>query len=429
MTQRTTSPRSATAAPSAPAAPGVSASPGASASLSAAEARRIALAAQGFTNSARLRQRRPFDPALEKLHVLQIDSVNVFARSHYLPVFSRHGAYSHTALDRQLWGSGEFTEYWAHEAAFIPVADRPLFAWRMADYAARNAAKGRTEGLAAAIRRVRDQLAEGEPRFVRELEDGPREQRGPWWDWSDTKHAVELLFAEGEVVSAGREGFQRRYALAKHALPAAALAAPPRAEAQRALVAQAARSLGVGTLADLADYHRLKTAEARVAVQSLAEAGELLPVNVAGWTRASGEPEQAWLHRDAHLPARLAPDALLTPFDPVVWFRPRAERMFNFHYRIEIYTPQEKRKYGYYCLPLMVGGKLAGRIDLKADRPGKTLLVQAAWQEPGAPARTSEVAAGLLASAAAWQGLDEVRVSGVGNLALPQHIALPDGLK
>ncbi len=387
--------------------------------LSAAEARRIALAAQGFSSSARLRQRRPFDPALEALHVLQIDSVNVFSRSHYLPVFSRHGAYSHAALDRHLWEGSEYTEYWAHEAAFLPVADRPLFGWRMADFRDRFAANGRAAQLAPEIARLRRLLADGQPRFVRELEEGPREKRGPWWDWSDTKQAVEVMFAEGEVVSAGREGFQRRYTLAEHALPAAALAEVPRAEAQRQLISRAARSLGVGTLADLADYHRLKAAPARAAVRALEESGELVPVQVAGWRRASGAVEPAWRHRDARLPSRLAPDALLTPFDPVVWFRPRAERMFDFHYRIEIYTPKEQRQFGYYCLPLMVAGKLAGRIDLKADREARVLLVQAAWREPGAPGRTSEVATALLARAAAWQGLDEVRVSGVGNLPLP----------
>lgn len=379
----------------------------------------MALAAQGFAGTARLRKRRPFDPALEALHVLQIDSVNVFSRSHYLPVFSRHGAYSHAALDRHLWEGSDYTEYWAHEAAFLPVADRPLFGWRMADFRERFAANGRAAKFAPEIARLRALLADGQPRFVRELEEGPREKRGPWWDWSDTKQAVEVMFAEGEVVSAGREGFQRRYTLAEHALPAAALADVPRAEAQRELISRAARSLGVGTLADLADYHRLKAAPARAAVRALEESGELVPVQVAGWRRASGAVEPAWRHRDARLPSRLAPDALLTPFDPVVWFRPRAERMFDFHYRIEIYTPKEQRQFGYYCLPLMVAGKLAGRIDLKADREARVLLVQAAWREPGAPAHTGEVATALLAQAAAWQGLEEVRVTGVGNLPLP----------
>ena len=385
--------------------------------LSQAEARRIALAAQGFSSSARIRQRRPFDPALERLHVLQIDSVNVFARSHYMPVFSRHGGYDQERLDRHLWSSGEFTEYWAHEAAFIRVEDRPLFAWRMHDYRQRYAE--RIDQLAPAMQRVREQLTEHGPQFVRDLETGPREKRGPWWDWSDTKRAVEMLFAVGEVVTAGRERFERRYAIAEQVLPKVALRTVDRETAQRALIEQAARSLGVGTLADLADYHRLKTGQARLAVHTLEEEGVLVPVRVSGWAGANGKPLQAWMHRDATLPSRLAPDALLTPFDPVVWFRTRAERMFDFHYRIEIYTPKEKRQYGYYCLPLMVGGTLAGRIDLKADRANRELLVQAAWQEPGEPSRTAEVAQTLLSSAASWQGLERVRVSGAGNLPLP----------
>ncbi|RGE21599.1 winged helix-turn-helix domain-containing protein [Leucobacter sp. wl10] len=395
-------------------------------SLSAAEARRVSLAAQGFANAPRLRRRRPFDSALGALHVLQIDSVNVFARSHYLPVFSRHGDYDPSALDRHLWGSGEFTEYWAHEAAFVPVRDRALFGWRMDEYRERHLRDGRAAALAETAGRVRRRLADEGPRFVRELEQGPRGGRGPWWDWSDTKRAVEMLFAWGEVATTGREGFQRRYALAEQALPAEALGPVPRADAQRILVERAARALGVATLADLADYHRLRTADARVAARALEECGALLPVRVAGWTNGAGRPEPAWLHRDARVPSRLAPDALLTPFDPVVWFRPRAERMFDFHYRIEIYTPKEQRRFGYYCLPLMVGGRLAGRIDLKADRAkrsdnGGALLVQAAWREDRAPARTAEAAAELLARAAAWQGLDEVRVSGVGNLPLPER--------
>lgn len=389
-------------------------------SLSPAEARRLALAAQGFANVSRLRRRRPFDPALERLHVLQIDSVNVFARSHYLPMFSRHGAYDPEAFDRLLWRSGEFTEYWAHEAAFIPVEDRRLFGWRMDDFRERQGRDWRTQARSRAVESVRAKLAADGPQFVRELEDEAREARGPWWDWSETKRAVEYLFAIGEVVSAGREGFQRRYALAEQVLPDRALDALPRTEAQRILVERAAQALGVATLADLADYHRLKTAEARAAAHELEEAGELIPVSVAGWRTRGGAPERAWMHREAALPSRLAPDALLSPFDPTVWFRPRTERLFDFHYRIEIYTPKQKRRYGYYCLPLLVGGSLVGRIDLKADRAARELLVQAAWREERAPARTAEAAQQLIARAAAWQGLERVRVSGAGNLALPE---------
>lgn len=256
-----------------------------------------------------------------------------------------------------------------------------------------------------------------------QLEEETGRTRGTWWDWSDTKRAVEMLFATGEVAVSTRRGFQRIYGLAEDVLPQHALGEVPREAAQRALIEEAAARLGVATLADLADYHRLKLAPARAAVAALEEEGTLVPVQVQGWEDGRGRPQKAWLHRDSRIPQRLAPDALLTPFDPVTWFRPRAERIFDFHYRIEIYTPKPKRVYGYYCLPLMVGGRLAGRIDLKADRKAGVLRVPAAWQEPGAPARTPEVAQRLLAQAAAWQGLGSVVPDGVGNLPLP--VAFP----
>lgn len=383
--------------------------------LSATEARHLALAAQGFGG----RRTSKLSDVLEHLHVLQIDSVNVFSRSHYMPAFSRLGAYRQKRLDHMLWRGQDFTEYWAHEAAFIPVADRPLFSWRMNDFARRYADNGRAEALAPTVDRVRSSLRDEGPQFVSELESQPRSNRGPWWDWSDTKRAVEMLFATGEVASAGREGFMRRYALAEHVLPDEALGTRSREEAQRTLIERAATALGVATLADLADYHRLSTRDATRAVRDLEAEGTLVPVRVDGWNDSRGNPLPAWMHRDTESVGRVLSDALLTPFDPICWFRPRAERIFDFHYRIEIYTPKEKRQYGYYCLPLMVGGRLVGRIDLKADRPQRTLLVQAAWQEPGAPARTSETAAKLLESAATWQGLERVTWSGVGNLPLP----------
>lgn len=386
--------------------------------LSNAEARRVALAAQGFANAPSIGSRRPFDAALARLHVLQIDSVNVFSRSHYMPVFSRHGVYDRERFDRLLWSSGEYTEYWAHEAAFISVEDRPLFAWRMDDFCERYRRDGAWDELGPVFDRVRGLLRDRGPSLVRELETERRSSRGPWWDWSETKRAVEILFATGEVTTVGRERFERRYALTETVLPERG-APPARATAQRILVEQAARSLGVATLADLADYHRLKTAEARPAVRDLEAAGVLVPVTVEGWSTPSGVPLPAWLHRDARVPRSLRPNALLTPFDPLCWFRPRAERLFDFHYRIEIYTPAEKRRYGYYCLPLLVDGQLAGRIDLKADRGAGSLLVQAAWQEENAPPHTGEAAAALLQDAAHWQGLDRVTVSGVGNLPLP----------
>ena len=237
-------------------------------SLSAAQARRITLAAQGFTSTPRPRKRRPFDPALDRMGVLQIDSVNVFARSHYLPVFSRLGDYDPAALDRLLWSSGEFTEYWAHEAAFIRLEDRPLFTFRMDDY--RRKYEERLTELKPVADEVRRRLADG-PQTVGQLESGPRDKRGPWWDWSDTKLAVELLFSTGEVVTVGRERFARRYALAADVLPGDAMVGVPRADAHRVLVERAARSLGVAALGDLADYYRLKSAETKAAVRDLVD--------------------------------------------------------------------------------------------------------------------------------------------------------------
>lgn len=384
-------------------------------SLSAADARALALTAQGFGG----RRTRSLDDVMRHLHVLQIDSVNVFSRSHYMPAFSRLGSYQHEHLDTRLWADPDFTEYWAHEAAFIPVTDRHLFSWRMHDFRDRYRKKGRGAQLQRTATRVLDQLADSGPQFVSELETEARSTSGDWWEWSETKQAVEMLFATGEVVSTGRERFMRRYALAETHLPAGAIADTPRADAQAQLVEFAAVSLGVGTLADLGDYHRLGAADAKAAVRRLEAEGTLVPVTVEGWVDGRQAPLAAWMHRDTTTPERVRPDALLTPFDPLCWFRPRAERLFNFHYRIEIYTPKHKRQYGYYCLPLMVGGKLAGRLDLKADRKQKTLLVQAAWREPDSPARTAEAAMALLRQAAEWQGLDEVRFSGVGNLELP----------
>lgn len=385
--------------------------------LSRNDARAMALAAQGFSNTPRLRQRRPFDPALSALHVLQIDSVNVFARSHYVPIFSRNGHYQQAKLDQVLWHSGHFTEYWAHEAAFIRIEDRPLFAWRMQDYRSRFENNGRAAALSKAVDRVRSALAERGPSRVRELEPGKASNSGQWWDWSDTKRAAELLFATGEVVSVGRERFERRYALAHDALPADLLVNPPsRVAAQRCLIEQASRSLGVASLADLADYHRMSMADARHAVRDLESDGTLLPVAVEGWVTPSGKPIDAWVHRGARVPNRLAPNALLTPFDPVCWFRPRAERLFDFHYRLEIYTPEAKRRFGYYSLPLMVDGNLVGRLDLKAVRADHRLLVQSAWHEEDAPHHTAEVAAQLLRKAAKWQQLNTIEFTGVGNL-------------
>ncbi|MBF4596041.1 YcaQ family DNA glycosylase [Curtobacterium sp. VKM Ac-2889] len=384
--------------------------------LSAAEARRVALAAQGFG-------RPPADPvstravnaAFGRLGLLQIDSVNVFERSHYLPLFARLGTYDRSTLDRLTLGrSGPYTEYWAHEAAFIPRDDLRLFRWRMDALRERDAGPTRIDGVTrtAAVRRELHALLRGEgPMPASAVEHESNVRRGPWWGWSDVKLGLEQMFRWGETVSAGRAGFERVYALPEQVLPDGFLeTAPARADAVLELVRRASRALGVGTRADIADYYRLRSDDTAAAIAALAAAGELVPVRVEGWG------ERAWLHADARVPRQLTADAVLSPFDPVVWFRRRAERMYGFHYRIEIYTPAPKRVFGYYVLPVLQDDRLVGRIDLKSDRQRGVLRVRTAWQEPGEhldPERLAET----LRRTASWQGLGAIEVTDRGTAA------------
>lgn len=389
-------------------------------SVSPALARRIALAAQGF---GRPREQpagiRRLDALVKRLGLLQIDSVNVFERSHYLPAFSRLGGYDKAQLDRLTFDPTRYTEYWAHEASFLPLTTRPLFQWRMQDFRDRAAATDDhwSHANRSMLEWLRAELAANGPMPASAIEHDANKRRGPWWGWSDVKTGLEVLFRWGEVVSAGRSRFERVYALADQVLPAGLVDVQvPRADAQRELVAQAARAHGIGTVKDLADYFRLKTAPTVQAISELEESGELIRVEVPGWGR-NGTPGRAWLHRDARLPRRIDAEAVLSPFDPVVWERARAERLFGFRYRIEIYTPAPQRVYGYYVLPVLLGDRLVGRVDLKSDRQAGVLRVQAAWEEPDAPAHTAEALAGMLRSAADWQGLGDVVVAPRGNLA------------
>ena len=257
--------------------------------------------------------------------------------------------------------------------------------------------------------------------------DAKQTRRGPWWDWDVVKHALEHLWWFGEVAIAGRRGFERRYALAADVIPADVLeTVVPRQDAIRELVRRAAASYGVATASDLADYWRVKDRPAVLAaIGDLVDAGELRPVTVQGW-QSAGRPAKAWLHRDAALPRRVDATAMLTPFDPVVWFRDRAVRLFDFEYRIEIYTPAPKRQFGYYSLPVLVGDDLVGRVDLKADRATSTLLVQSAWWEPGRPADAAARLAAELRTAAAWQGLDAISVSRRGDATADLADVLPE---
>ena len=398
-------------------------------SLSAAQARRIALAAQGFTRSRPASvSARHIHTAMGRLGVLQIDSVNVFARSHYMPLFSRLGAYDPDLVDRVFMAkTTHYVEYLAHEATFMPIEDWPLWRFRR-EYFRAKLAKAGSWGASneRTLAWVRDELrARGPLRPADIRADAPRE-RGTWWDWDEVKLALEHMWRTGDVAISGRKGFERSYALAEHVVPAGILAqeiAVP--DAMRELIRRAARSHGVATASDLADYYRIRDRAAiTTAIGELTEAGELVPVQVRGWER-QGRPLPAWRHADAVLPRSVNAAALLTPFDPVVWFRDRALRAFELDYRIEIYVPAEKRRYGYYSLPVLVGDRIVARVDLKADRAASTLQVQSAWWEPQArPSDDADRIAGELALAAAWQGLEHVSVSGWGTASADLHAAL-----
>ncbi len=383
--------------------------------LTAAQARRLALAAQGFDRAHPAAVgTRQLTAAIDRLQVLQLDSVNAFARSHYLPLFARLGAYDPAALDALIFARrGRYTEYWAHEAAIIRRDDWPLWHWK------REALRERFTLKSAWVREntamldwLLLELAVKGPLTVSEVEHDATERRGPWWGWSEVKEGLEYLFAFGDVVSGGRRGFSRVYAL-PHQVGLAELheVAVPRAEAQRELVLRGTKALGVGTVADIADYHRLKITPTRDALRDLLAAGEVERVEVEGWGR-DGRDGEGFVVPGVSIPRRIEATALLSPFDPVVWSRDRALRMFGFPYRIEIYTPAPKRQYGYYSLPVLVDDRVLGRIDLKSDRAAGVLRVQSAWVEPGASA--SELAARItpvLRRAAGWQGLGEVRVA------------------
>lgn len=367
---------------------------------------------------------------MERLGVLQIDSVNVFARSHYLPLFSRLGAYDPALLDRLfLSRTTHYVEYLAHEATFIPVEDWPLWQFRMDAFRRRWAGEDSWLSTnARTVEWVHAELRDRGPLRPADLRaDAPRE-RGTWWDWDEVKLALEHLWRIGDVAVSGRRGFERTYALAEHVIPEHIRAREvPREEAIRELIRRAARSSGVATTSDLADYYRIRDrATIGRAIADLQDAGELLPVRVRGWERA-GRPLPAWRHRDAALPRRVDAAAILTPFDPVVWFRERALRAFELDYRIEIYVPAAKRRYGYYSLPVLVGDRIVARVDLKADRAASTLQVQSAWWEPQARPGDAEAIATELRLAAAWQGLEHVSVSGWGDATTALHDALAAG--
>ena len=381
-------------------------------------ARRIVIAAQGLANGRPDGpiDRRHLKRVLGRLGLFQIDSVSVLVRAHYMPLFSRLGAYPLNLLDDAAAGRKRLLfEYWAHEASLLPVESYPLMRWRM-----RRAAEGK--GTYGAIARFGRDNADYVRRVLSEVEkNGPipasgfegHKGGGGWWGWSEAKHAFEWLFWAGKITTASRQGFERHYDLPERVLPAAIVNAPEpsAAEAHRELLRISARALGVATIPDLRDYFRLSPEDVKDRVPELVESGDLLPVEVEGWR------QPAFLHRDARLPRRAAATALLSPFDPLVWERSRTERLFDFRYRIEIYTPAEKRVHGYYVLPFLHGDSLVARVDLKADRKQGVLFVPSAFAESGAPADTAEALAGELSRMAGWLGLGRIEVGKSGDLA------------
>jgi uncharacterized protein YcaQ len=378
---------------------------GTSSELSNAQARRLALGAQGFTDprpSGRV-DRRHLRRIVDRMGLVQIDSVNVLVRSQELTLFARLGPHPRTLI-ADASADGELFEYWVHEACHVPAELHPLMRWKMrGDHqwkAVSRLQRERPGFVADVLRRIRD---DG-PIVASDLEQrvGPK---GTWWDWDDGKIALEYLFHTGVLAALRRPSdFARMYDLAERVLPADILArpTPTESDARKELLVRAARHHGVATFEDLTDYHRQRNPPCRPLIHELVEEGRLVATTVQGWSKP------AYLHPDARVPRRVSARALLSPFDPVVWNRDRTERLFGFHYRIEIYVPAAKRRYGYYVLPFLLGDELVARVDLKADRQASRLIVQGAFGEPGIDeSYVAEELAAELSSMEGWLGLDD----------------------
>lgn len=396
--------------------------------LSSLAARRIALAAQGFG------ERRPkvtpgrthLKRYLDRNGLLQMDSVNILVRAHYMPMFSRYGAYPLDLIDRTARGKRRLTfEYWAHEASLLPVEMWPLMRFRM-----ERAERG--ERIYKGVAKFAQEKADLIDGLHREIErNGPMAasdfgaEKGPggWWGWNETKIGLEWLFWTGRITTRERRAsFERVYDLPARVLPEDIVnaPAPSAADATRELLRLSAKALGVATATDLRDFFRLAPEDVKRGIPELVEAGHLIPVKVEGWS------QQAWLHRDARQPRRVDASTLLSPFDPLVWERDRAERLFGFYYRIEIYVPAHKRVHGYYVLPFLHGETIGARVDLKGDRQAGVLRVLAAHREPGARPHVAEALAAELMLMRDWLGLQRIEVLRSGDLAGPLAEALKE---
>jgi uncharacterized protein len=399
--------------------------------LTVAQARRVGVAAQGFHEA---KPRGPITRAhlrrlISRIQVLQLDSVSVAVRAHYAPVFSRLGPYDRDVVDRAAWTHSArsprlLVEYWAHEAALMAVDDWPLLRWRMREYEGGRWGKEIVKKNARLVDDIVAAVGELGPstagQIEAHLESEPRGRKGPWWDRSDTKWVAEALFASGVLTTATRVGFARHYDLTENVLPPEVFAREvDDDEAIRELTLRAATALGVGTEADIRDYFRLGAGQIKPALAKLVADGELEAVEVDGWKAP------AYLRAGQIVPRFERGTALLCPFDPLVWFRQRAERLFGFHYRIEIYTPAPKRQFGYYVWPFLLDGQLVGRVDLKAERAQDALNVVGAFTEEGQDvSRVAAALAGELRSMARWLGLSDVTVGDRGDLTATLRQAL-----
>jgi hypothetical protein len=387
--------------------------------FSRAEARRIALGAQALdaprrgpsTRAALLR-------TVDRLGVLQIDAVNVLVRAHYVPLYSRLGPYAQERLDDAAYGrTRSLFEYWGHQASLLPVSLQPLFRWRMQKAGSLEQIYAGLARFVRARRSYVDSVLEevrerGALRAGELTSSVPR--TGGWWGWSDAKRALEFLFWAGLVTTRSRKNFERIYDLTERVLPPEIVAAPTPSieDAHRELVRISARALGIATEDDLADYFRLRLGDVRPRIAELVEERVLTAVLIEGITKPT------YLVAGAKLPREATGRAILSPFDPLVWHRARTHRLFDFHYRISIYTPEHLRKHGYYVLPFLDGDALAARVDLKAARDSSTLLVQSVHLEPGSDMKkTAASLAAELREVATWLGLERVKVTKRGTLA------------
>lgn len=377
------------------------------------QARRLGLVAQGFKKKFSSLQE-----VLETTHVFQVDSVNVFERAHLLPAFSRLGAYSLAQFENWAFGQPQIAEEWAHCAALVSKSDWALFEFRRQESLARQSVQTMLKEQAKTIRWIKAELASNGPMTVSQFEHDQNKRRGNWWGWSEVKLLLERLYDCGELVSAGRAKFSRLYALPEQVeLPKPTLSV----EAQKlALVTKSVAAIGVGTAEDIADYFRFRTTDVKPMLKQLVEAGEAIEVQVQGWEKPGFAPASLDLEQKFDIGERQV--RLLSPFDPVTWRRDRALRLYDFDYRIEIYTPEAKRKYGYYTLPILYKDRLVGRVDLKNDRKAKALNVLSLWHEPWlSKAELKAITPELIKElklAAQWVGAETLNPPSKGNWAL-----------